>query len=72
MTTTAVLIAVLCVSAAGNAVLGAAAYLQARTVSDLLRTLPEYRERATGGTARIYSRWNALQHPERREEADNK
>ena len=69
MTTTAVLIAVLCVSAAGNAVLGAAAYIQARTVSDLLRTLPEYRERATGGTARIFSRWAALR-PERREEAD--
>lgn len=61
---TAILIAALCVSAAGNAVLGVTAYLQTRTMSAVLRLIPEYRERATAGTARIWSRWSATRREE--------
>lgn len=56
-TVTAVLVIALTLSAAGNAVLGITVWHGQRTIRDVLRCIPEYRERATEGTARVYSPW---------------
>lgn len=69
MTGTVIAVLALAFSAAGNAVLGVAVWQSHRTVREVLRCIPEYRERATEGTARVYSPWSDPRR-QRREEDD--
>lgn len=52
---TVMIAAALIVSAAGNAVMGILLVRSCSFADTLLRMIPEYRERGTEGTPRIYS-----------------